>query len=120
MQMDIVKKPMRKLSPQTRERICNCPTPCKYYVHLDEYGRYCENAALDIAYDIFSVVKDLKRPRNSRTYSVWTFEEEQFIRDWYDNKEVRYGDRRVIAEMLDRKYAAVSAKIDNMKERGKL
>lgn len=119
MQMDIKRRPMRTLPIETQLRICRCPTRCKFYLHLDGYGRYCENTALDIAYDIFAVAKKLKRPKSRSTYQTWHTVEEQFIKNWYE-KGAKYGDRRVIAGILGRDYKSVSAKIDNMKERGKL
>lgn len=119
--IDIDLKPMNNLSKETQSILCSCEKKCKRYIHLDEYGRFCEKDALNIAYHMFAIVKNLSVPQTNPEYRSWTFAEEKVIMNWYNhNKKIVYGDRRILANLLKRNYSSVVSKIDHMKRGGKI
>lgn len=116
--IDMERKPMKNLTEETQRYICNCDEPCEYYIHLDEYGRFCEKDALDIAYSLFFIIKELTRVgKREGLNRAWTVKEEQLIIDWYA-KGFRYGDRKIISDILGRSYRSVVSKINRMREDG--
>lgn len=118
--MNIKIRPMYHLEPVYHKYICKCPTKCENYIDLDDYGRFCEKDAMDIAYRIINTVKKVKEPSKARGKGgSWKVSEEQYIVDWYA-KGAEFGDIVVIAEYLGRSYGAVKSKIDRLRKEGRI
>src|SRR5699024_7592573 len=119
--LDMSIKPMSNLSKETQERICSCDVMCKQYVHIDDYGRFCAHDAKEIGLSLFSLVEGIHRVESYNKRYGWNVQEEQFIIEWYERRGGGiYGDRRVIATMLNRPYENVASKIARMRKEGKL
>lgn len=118
-EIDMQLEPMENLPKVVQGRICKCPTRCTRYVHLDDYGRYCEHAARQIALAMFALVEGINRIEpNPDGKRRWSLKEEKFLREWYSKHGIRYGDIRIIANMLDRPYNGVRQKIKQMQRDG--
>lgn len=120
--VDLSMKPMSNLSETTRKRICTCDTLCKSYITIDDHGRFCEHDAREIGLSLISLVEGLNRVEVKDKTRGWTYDEIEFIKDFYAKKdgEAEYGDTRLIATMLNRSHSKTQTYIKFMRRRGDL
>lgn len=120
--IDIEMKPMSNLRKETQEFICTCETKCKNYVVIDDYGRYCENDAREIALSIYSIIEGIQRVESTNKKRGWSYKEEKFIVDWYKRRggKALYGDTRLIASMLNRPLPKTKNYINYLRRKGKI
>lgn len=116
--IEIRKKPMRNLTKDVQAIICKCEEPCKNYLLIDDYGRFCEKDALEIGLSIYSLVEGINRIEPGNQKYGWSVQEEQFIIDFYNKHDTsRYGSLRILATMLHRPYDRTVYKVKEMKRR---
>lgn len=121
--IDIDIKPIANLSESSQNLICSCESKCKYYVSIDDYGRFCEYDAKQIALSIISlVVLRSNRVVLKHKRREWTFKEDEYLIDWYKVRKgkAKYGDLRLLAELLERSYESVKWRIKYLRKKGEL
>src|SRR5690554_6950215 len=119
--IDLDLKPMNNLTKESQNIICKCETKCKNYLYMDDYGRFCENDARNIALSIIALVEGIDRVKFNKK-AGWTYDEDMFITRWYEKRggKANYGDIRIIAKMLNRPLSATQAHIKYMQRMGRL
>jgi hypothetical protein len=112
--------PEMEHKPMTRgAKFCKCDPRCSHYIEIDYIGRLCETQAMDFAIKVINLAKGTNLSKGTYT-NGWTTKQETYLKEWVENKGVKYGDYSAIGAIIGKTGNQVRRKVQRLEQVGRI
>lgn len=113
---------LKDLSISYQKKVCTHKPPCKEVVTFTTFNDgmlICEKDARSFGYEILGSLNAIRKNGESYTpYKEWTVEEEKTLIQLLEEKGIKHGVYREIAEAMNRTRDQVKSKVSLLRKRG--